>query len=73
MTGTRLPEAKDTTLPPPRSRYYTDLGGGVLDVTELNTTPFWAAGAMTATADDLNRFFAALLAGRLLPPPCGRG
>lgn len=28
----------------------------------------WAAGAMVSTNSDLNQFFAALLAGRLLPP-----
>ena len=29
----------------------------------------WAAGAVVSTADELNRFFAALLGGRLLEPP----
>ncbi|MER6256151.1 serine hydrolase [Streptomyces sp. NPDC001584] len=29
---------------------------------------FWAAGGMISTAGDLNRFFGALLGGRILPP-----
>ncbi|MFE0602382.1 serine hydrolase [Streptomyces sp. NPDC058892] len=37
-------------------------------MTELNTSFAWSAGGMVSTAGDLNRFFAALLGGRLLPP-----
>jgi D-alanyl-D-alanine carboxypeptidase len=38
------------------------------DVTELNTTVAGAGGALVSTLADQNRFFAALLGGRLLPP-----
>ncbi|MFJ3840812.1 serine hydrolase [Streptomyces sp. NPDC090054] len=40
----------------------------VHDVTEMETSPSWAAGGMVSTVADLNRFFAALLGGRLLRP-----
>ncbi|HSA50064.1 MAG TPA: serine hydrolase domain-containing protein [Yinghuangia sp.] len=39
-----------------------------VDVTEVNPSFAGAAGAMTSTAHDLDRFFTALVAGRLLPP-----
>jgi D-alanyl-D-alanine carboxypeptidase len=44
-------------------------GGGMrlVDVTELNPSMFGAGGEMISTARDLDRFFAALLGGRLLP------
>jgi D-alanyl-D-alanine carboxypeptidase len=39
-----------------------------VDVTALNPSAAWAAGEMISTAADLNRFFAALIGGRLLGP-----
>lgn len=38
----------------------------VIDVTELDPSWGWAAGAVVSTPSDLNKFFGALLAGRLL-------
>ncbi|WP_423218742.1 serine hydrolase domain-containing protein [Streptomyces kasugaensis] len=38
------------------------------EVTELDPSWGWAAGAVISTNSDLNRFYAALLGGRLLPP-----
>lgn len=38
------------------------------DVTELDPSWGWAAGQMVATPSDLDRFFTALLGGRLLKP-----
>lgn len=38
-----------------------------LDVTRRNPSAMWAAGEMISTPADLNRFYAALLDGRLLP------
>ena len=38
------------------------------DISALNQSWAWAAGAIASTADDLARFYRALLAGRLLPP-----
>ncbi|MEU8112252.1 serine hydrolase domain-containing protein [Micromonospora sp. NPDC048947] len=39
----------------------------LLDYTRMNPSVFGAAGEMISTTTDLNRFFAALLGGRLLP------
>ncbi|MFI9019192.1 serine hydrolase domain-containing protein [Streptomyces griseus] len=38
------------------------------DITELDPSWGWAAGAVISTNGDLNRFYTALLKGRLLPP-----
>ncbi|MFB7217637.1 serine hydrolase domain-containing protein [Streptomyces sp. NPDC056227] len=48
--------------------YHRDSAGAPLrDVTEIDPSAGWAAGQMISTNSDLNRFFTALLAGRLLP------
>ncbi|WP_097956172.1 MULTISPECIES: serine hydrolase [Streptomyces] len=39
------------------------------DITEMDPSWAWAAGQMISTNSDLNRFFTALLTGRLLPAP----
>jgi D-alanyl-D-alanine carboxypeptidase len=44
-------------------------GAGYVDVTPFAPSLAWAAGAIVSTADDLHRFYAALLGGRLLRPP----
>lgn len=71
LTGTRLP-GTDPRLPRPSGRAYAVLADDpertVHDVTELNATMAGAAGSMISDAADLNRFFSALLTGRLLPP-----
>ncbi|MFJ1597917.1 serine hydrolase domain-containing protein [Streptomyces sp. NPDC088261] len=71
LTGTRLP-GTDPRLPRPSGRAYAVLADDpertVHDVTELNATVAGAAGSMISDAADLNRFFGALLTGRLLPP-----
>jgi D-alanyl-D-alanine carboxypeptidase len=41
--------------------------GTLIDVTSLLSPSAWGAGQLVSTADDLTRFFAALLKGRLLP------
>jgi D-alanyl-D-alanine carboxypeptidase len=43
-------------------------GAGYLDVTRFAPSLAWTAGAIVSTADDLRRFYAALLGGRLLRP-----
>ncbi|MFJ3723770.1 serine hydrolase domain-containing protein [Streptomyces sp. NPDC090045] len=48
--------------------YHRDAAGAPLrDVTEIDPSAGWAAGQMISTNSDLNRFYAALLDGRLLP------
>ncbi|MCP3802233.1 beta-lactamase family protein [Allokutzneria sp. A3M-2-11 16] len=71
LPGTYLPS--DEKIRGPHSRHYTrlydpDPNAPIHDVTELDGSPFWAAGAMISTAGELNRFFGELLGGRLLPP-----
>jgi D-alanyl-D-alanine carboxypeptidase len=41
----------------------------LVDFTEMNPSLFGAGGEMISTTADLNRFFTALLGGRLLPAP----
>jgi D-alanyl-D-alanine carboxypeptidase len=70
LAGTHMPDT-ETTLPEPHARHYSPLmvpGAEPHDVTELNASYAWAAGAMVSTVGDLTRFLAALLAGLLLPP-----
>jgi D-alanyl-D-alanine carboxypeptidase len=43
-------------------------GAGYLDVTAFAPSLAWAAGAIVSTADDLRRFYSALLGGRVLRP-----
>jgi D-alanyl-D-alanine carboxypeptidase len=77
LPATYLPRGSDQMIDGPHSRHYTKLfrtepGAPVHDATELDPSVFWAAGAMISTATDLNRFFGALLGGRLLPPALQR-
>ncbi|MGW0826391.1 serine hydrolase domain-containing protein [Streptomyces sp. NPDC002845] len=58
-------------LPRPSSRAYGKLAesttGPTYDVTELNPSLAYAAGDMISNPADLNRFYTALLKGKLLP------
>jgi len=56
-------------LPHPAERGYEQLATGkpFVDVTIYNMTWAGAAAALVSTGHDLNRFYAALLTGRLLP------
>ncbi|QEV19704.1 serine hydrolase domain-containing protein [Streptomyces alboniger] len=65
LTGTSFPGAR-TTLPSPHGRAYTSHGE---DVTRLDPRVAGAAGEVISTLADLNRFYASLLTGRLLPAP----
>ncbi|MER7106528.1 serine hydrolase domain-containing protein [Streptomyces sp. NPDC000229] len=65
LGGTSFPGAR-TALPPPHGRAYDAAGR---DVTALDPRTADAAGELISTLDDLNRFYAALLSGRLLPAP----
>ncbi|MEV3854736.1 serine hydrolase domain-containing protein [Streptomyces sp. NPDC050095] len=49
--------------------YRQDRSGALRDVTEIDPSASWAAGAMVSTDSDLNTFFSALLGGRLLDRP----
>ncbi len=70
---TRLP--RDASLPPNAVHGYLLTGNELvrvpprrpLDVTLTDPSFTWAAGAVTATAPDLGRFYRTLLGGNLLP------
>ncbi|GHC39858.1 serine hydrolase domain-containing protein [Streptomyces cinnamoneus] len=69
LRHTYFPARGDATIREPHPQgYYQDSAGAPLrDVTEMDPSWGWAAGQMISTNSDLDRFFTALLAGRLLP------
>ncbi|MFC3688760.1 serine hydrolase domain-containing protein [Aquipuribacter hungaricus] len=48
--------------------YHSDPDGGLLDITELDPSWGWAAGAMVSTPGELSEFMLALVDGELLEP-----
>ncbi|MGJ6967369.1 serine hydrolase domain-containing protein [Streptosporangium sp. G11] len=72
LTGTYLPggEAKIRGAHPVHysTLFSPDANPKIYDATEMNQSFSWAAGGIVSTTSDLNRFFGALLGGRLLPP-----
>ncbi|MEU0025163.1 serine hydrolase domain-containing protein [Streptomyces sp. NPDC006335] len=64
LTGTSFPGSR-TSLPSPHGRAFTTDGS---DVTALDPRVAGAAGELVSTLTDLDRFYAALLGGRLLSP-----
>ncbi|MER5771949.1 serine hydrolase domain-containing protein [Streptomyces sp. NPDC001985] len=71
LTATSSPGNR-TRLPQPSGRAYSKLSFDpgatrVHDVTELNASMAWASGDMISSAGDLNRFFSALMRGKVLP------
>ncbi|WP_422774564.1 serine hydrolase domain-containing protein [Plantactinospora sp. WMMC1484] len=59
----------DPTIDGPHSAGYVPWVGGTLqDFSVYNMSWAWTAGALVSTTTDLNRFFRALLGGRLLRP-----
>ncbi|TDD61468.1 class A beta-lactamase-related serine hydrolase [Kribbella antibiotica] len=52
----------------PKGYWMTEPGKPLVDVTEQETSLAWAAGALISTPSDLNKFFSALIGGKLLKP-----
>jgi hypothetical protein len=76
LDATELPVTEQTIARPhvngyaPRDQDWqvTDGPAGLLDVTEMDPSWAWAAGAMVSSTADLAHFYQALLGGRLLDP-----
>ncbi|MFF8713667.1 serine hydrolase domain-containing protein [Streptomyces sp. NPDC015184] len=70
LRHTYFPAPGDMTIDEPHPKgYHRDTADSPWDeVTELDPSWGWAAGAMISTNSDLNRFYTALLDGELLPP-----
>ncbi|OLZ45034.1 hypothetical protein BS329_35385 [Amycolatopsis coloradensis] len=66
LTGTSVPGTSPLLLGPHSRGYEHHPDGSHFDVTIVNPSLFDAAGALITTANDLNRFAAALAGGRLL-------
>ncbi|GAA3094366.1 serine hydrolase domain-containing protein [Streptomyces rectiviolaceus] len=70
LRHTTLP-GTDAAMPRPSSRAYTKLSDAPdaknHDVTEFNPSVAGAAGSMISNSADLNRFYTALLRGKLMP------
>jgi D-alanyl-D-alanine carboxypeptidase len=67
LRGTSLP-GTSPRIPGPHPHGYVPIRQrGLVDYTRMNPSVFGAAGELISTTADLNRFFAALLGGRLLP------
>lgn len=66
LDDTSMPTTS-TRIPGPHAKGYLPLPEGPADVSRINTTVAGAAGAGISSTDDLNRFYAALFGGRLLP------
>ncbi|MGW3107165.1 serine hydrolase domain-containing protein [Streptomyces sp. NPDC001100] len=70
LRATSLPGTK-VTVPNPSSRAYSKLAeettGPTYDVTKLNPSIASSAGEMISDSADLDRFYGALLGGKLLP------
>ncbi|MEU6671761.1 serine hydrolase domain-containing protein [Streptomyces sp. NPDC046727] len=71
LTATSLPGTK-VTVPQPSSRAYSKFTepetGSTYDVTNLNPSIASSAGEMISNSADLDRFYGALLRGKILPP-----
>ncbi|MGW7621049.1 serine hydrolase domain-containing protein [Streptomyces antimycoticus] len=59
---------QDIRRPHPRGYHVPKPGDAMRDITEMDPSWAWAAGQMVATPSDLNRFYSALLGGKLLKP-----
>lgn len=57
----------DPDIPGPHAHGYMTIDGQAVDITRMNPSIAGPAGAMISTTGDLDRFYAALLGGRLLP------
>ncbi|MBD0694648.1 serine hydrolase domain-containing protein [Streptomyces sp. CBMA123] len=69
LRHTYVPATGETALREPHPHGYLRTGpdAPLVDYTAMDSSMAWAAGAVVSTNTDLNTFYSALLAGRLLP------
>ncbi|WP_242438514.1 serine hydrolase domain-containing protein [Streptomyces sp. CB00455] len=69
LRHTYFPAPGDKTIrePHPRGYHRNAAGAPLRDFTEIDPSAAWAAGQLISTNSDVNRFFTALMTGRLLP------
>ena len=68
LRHTSFPGTSPYIRGPHMAGYVPWTDGSLRDVTVFSPSSSWAAGEMISTAGDLNRFYRALLTGRLLSP-----
>ncbi|GAB3142026.1 serine hydrolase domain-containing protein [Amycolatopsis stemonae] len=68
LHDTYLPRRGDEKLPGPHAVGYAPIGGKLVDFSDFDATIAGAAGGIVSTPADLDRFYGALLDGRLLRP-----
>ncbi|MEU8901629.1 serine hydrolase domain-containing protein [Nocardia sp. NPDC048505] len=68
LTHTYLPATGETGLRDPHPNGYETVDGAPADRTRIEPSLPWTSGALVSTGADLNRFYTALLAGRVVPP-----
>ncbi|MFD4442802.1 serine hydrolase domain-containing protein [Nocardia sp. NPDC058519] len=69
LTGTYLPATGEHDIRGPHPRGYAPINGIRTDVTRIEPSVPWAAGALVSTGDDLNRYFLDLVAGKVVAAP----
>ncbi|GAA5100528.1 serine hydrolase domain-containing protein [Nocardia iowensis] len=67
LADTYLPGPGERDIRGPHPKGYAVVNGTVTDVSRTEPSIPWAGGALVATGADLNRFYAALAAGRVVP------
>ncbi|MFX0576165.1 serine hydrolase domain-containing protein [Nocardia nepalensis] len=67
LDDTYLPGPGELDIRGPHPKGYADIDGVVTDVSRIEPSVPWGAGAMVSTGNDLNRFYQALLAGQVVP------
>lgn len=66
LPDTYLPATGELEIRGPHPHGYETIDGKPTDVTRIEPSVPWAAGALISTGADLNRFYAALLAGKIV-------
>lgn len=69
LTDTYLPAIGEHDIRGPHAHGYAPIDGTRTDVTRIEPSVPWAAGALVSTGDDLNRYFLDLVAGKVVAEP----